>query len=481
MKLSILVTLACLAATIPACAHYPLNDKLERYESPYAASRAAINSTSPSDQLLLVVSFSGGGTRAATLGYGVLEALARVEVPGPPSVGPQAGDRPVRHLVDEVDVVTGVSGGSVIAASYALRGRQIFLDFKEEFLNRNVTWGLIGRGFNPINWFRLASIYFSRTDLEAEYFDDLLFHGASYKDLDPLKGPDLIIQATDIVDGYYFSFSRMQFGIICSNLSSYPIARAVAGSASLPGPFTAITLRNYAGQCGYLEEPWMTAALAKRDLTSRAYRFSKQLQSYQNWEDKPYIHLVDGGISDNLGVRGYLDYLGTSQDLHKTLSQRGLDKVKRVAFIVVNAETKQSTKRWSMLEETPDLVSIQDVSFTAMINSLNFESMELLRRMVKDWSDDRQTAKPGSQPLDLYAIEVTFNALPNVKEQETFLNFPTSFDLSAEQVDRLREVAGRLLFSSPDFHRLVRDLGGKLPESAEAPMTSLQILPASAP
>ena len=66
-----------------------------------------------------------------------------------------------------------------------------------------------------------------------------------------------------------------------------------------------------------------------------------------------------------------------------------------------------------------------------------------------------------------------------MKEQETFLNFPTSFDLSAEQVDRLREVAGRLLFSSPDFHRLVRDLGGTLPESAEAPIAPFRILPAS--
>jgi NTE family protein len=61
------------------------------------------------------------------------------------------------------------------------------------------------------------------------------------------------------------------------------------------------------------------------------------------------------------------------------------------------------------------------------------------------------------------------------------LNFPTSFDLSAEQVDRLREVAGRVLFNSPDFHRLVRDLGGKLPELAGAPIAPSQVLPASVP
>ncbi|HSE59662.1 MAG TPA: patatin-like phospholipase family protein [Nitrospiraceae bacterium] len=447
------------------CAHYPVNAKLTQYEP----ARPSISAPTRSDELLLVVSFSGGGTRAATLAYGVLEAMARVEVPAPPYMPTLPDGRSTHRLFDEVDIVTGVSGGSIAAAYIALRGERIFTDFRQQFLSRNVTWGLVGRLLNPINLWRLGSIHFSRTDLEAEYFDNLLFHGATYKDLDPQKGPDLFIQATDIVDGYYFAFSRLQFGLICSDLSRFPLARAVAASASLPGPFTAITVRNYAGQCGFQEEPWMTEALLKRDVTSRAYRFARQLRTYQDWEGKPYIHLVDGGISDNLGVRGYLDYLIASGDPSRAFRQRGIEHVKRVAFIIVNAETKQSTRGWSLLEDTPGLDNIGDVSFSAMINSYNFESMELLRRMVKDWSVHRQETAQDHEPIVFYAAEVAFSALSDQKEQETFLNFPTSFDLSEEQIDRLREVAARLLYQSEDFRRLVQDLGGKLPSSLLGP------------
>ena len=462
-----ILTAACGAMLfVTGCAHYPVNPKLERYER----ARPSISSPNRSDELLLVVSFSGGGTRAATLAYGVLEAMARIKVPAPPHMSALPEGRSTLRLFDEVDIVTGVSGGSVAAAYLALRGERIFTDFRQQFLSRNVTWGLVGRLLNPINLWRLGSVYFSRTDLEAEYFDDLLFHGAMYKDLDPQRGPELFIQATDIVDGYYFAFSRLHFGLICSDLSRFPLGRAVAASASLPGPFTAITIRNYAGQCGYEEEPWMIEALTKRDITSRAYRLARQLRSYQDWEGKPYIHLVDGGISDNLGVRGYLDFLIASGDPSSAFKQRGIEHVKRVAFVIVNAETKQSTRGWSLLEETPGLDNISDVSFSAMINSYNFESMELLRRMVKDWSVHRQETGQDHDPIDFYAVEVAFSALSDQKEQETFLNFPTSFDLSEEQIDRLREVAARLLYQSEDFRRLVQDLGGKLPSSLLGPV-----------
>jgi NTE family protein len=56
-----------------------------------------------------------------------------------------------------VDAVTGVSGGSITAAYFALHGDGIFKGFKEEFLYRNVTWGLIGRLLNPYNMIRVGS------------------------------------------------------------------------------------------------------------------------------------------------------------------------------------------------------------------------------------------------------------------------------------------------------------------------------------
>ena len=40
------------------------------------------------------------------------------------------------------------------------------------------------------------------------------------------------------------------------------------------------------------------------------------------------------------------------------------------------------------------------------------------------------------------------------------MNLPTSFVLQPEEVDRLREVAGRLLRESVEYQELVRQFGG---------------------
>jgi len=60
----------------------------------------------------------------------------------------------------------------------------------------------------------------------------------------------------------------------------------------------------------------------------------------------------------------------------------------------------------------------------------------------------------------LEVLDVSFDAIRDPKERATFMNLPTSFVLPAEDVDRLREVAGRLLRESAEYESLVRDLGG---------------------
>jgi NTE family protein len=68
---------------------------------------------------------------------------------------------------------------------------------------------------------------------------------------------------------------------------------------------------------------------------------------------------------------------------------------------------------------------------------------------------------PDGRPLALefYAIDINFGAITDLDEKRYFRNLPTSFVLSDEQVDRLREMAARLLRQSPDYQRLLRDLG----------------------
>ena len=445
-----------------SCAHYPVNPKLEQFdfERDLLDKPHPFASPERSDELHLALAFSGGGTRAAALAYGVLEALARVEIPGP--ANPRYGPATAKHsLLDQVDAINSVSGGSFTAAYYGLYGDRIFEDFRDRFLTRNINRALLGRHLSPINWLRLASPNFGRSDLAAEYYDKILFDGAPYGDLLAGKGPLIHIQATDIVDGIHFGFTRYQFALICSDLAAFPVARAVAASAAFPGAFTTILLRNYAGQCGAKEEPWITQALEERDITRRTYHTAKQLSTYLDPETKPFIHLLDGGIADNLGIRAPMELIAARGGARKTLKDLGLERMRRIATIIVNAETKK-TREWSILGKIPGIVDVIGASSSVTISSYNFETVELLRRYAEGWSQDM--SKRGSL-LDFYIIEVGFDALSDEEERRYFQNIPTTLSLSEDAVDRLREVARRILYASKPFRKLIHDLGGQIPES----------------
>ena len=94
-------------------------------------------------QTLLILAFSGGGTRAAAFSYGVLEELRRTAV-GTPGTG--------HTMLTEVDLISGVSGGSFTALAYALKGDALFPDYEHDFLTRNVEGELFRRLLNPMTW-----------------------------------------------------------------------------------------------------------------------------------------------------------------------------------------------------------------------------------------------------------------------------------------------------------------------------------------
>src|SRR4029077_2751468 len=123
VRLRALAAFCC--ALLAGCASFSApNLPLARYlpEAGYRFER--LEPGDNSDELFVIVTFSGGGTRAAALAYGVLEALRDTTI--------QWRGRS-RALLDEVDVISSISGGSFPAAYYALRGRQIFDEFPDKF------------------------------------------------------------------------------------------------------------------------------------------------------------------------------------------------------------------------------------------------------------------------------------------------------------------------------------------------------------
>ncbi|NPV03864.1 MAG: patatin-like phospholipase family protein [Syntrophaceae bacterium] len=436
-------------------AQYPLNpgvEKIDRAE-PY---RAKLASPDRSHDTLLLVAFSGGGTRAAALSYGILEALDLVEVPAPPS---KKGRR--HTLLDEVDMISGVSGGSFTAAYYGLHGREIFNDFRTEFLygdfQGSLLWGLA----NPVNWFRLLSPRYGRSDLAQEHYDERLFRGATLGDIARKPGPVVVILATDAGEGISFAFTPSQFALICADFDRFPVSRAVAASAAFPGALSPIVLKNYAGQCDIRTPHWITEALAKPDMSSRTYYNALRMKTYLDTRRKPYIHLIDGGVSDNLGIRGILESLIARGGIHASLRALGLEKTRRVAIVIVDAKTQEKS-RWQILDEVPGIGAILGASSTIMINKYNFETIEFLHNVAREWMHDDEVH--GQRPIDFYIVHVAFDALADERERDYFNAIPTSLALEPEQVDNLRGIASKLLYENRQFRRLVRDLGGQMPE-----------------
>lgn len=477
--------LAALAAPLllAACASFPPNPPLAQYvpKAGYGFELFADADEDKRDELMLVVSFSGGGTRAAALAYGVLEALRDTAV--------QWQGRTVR-LLDEVDVISSVSGGSFTAAYYALRGEAIFREFPDRFLYRQVQDELVGELLSPLNWPKLAGASYGRSDLAAEYYHRKLFDGATYATLIARRQrPFVILNATDMSTGTPFAFIQDQFDLMCSDLAGVPLARAVAASSAFPGALTPLTFRNYAGRCGYFQPPWVQNAArdhASRENPRRTARADNRLSlaalapgsspGPEALPARPYLHLTDGGVADNLGLREPINALTSNNHPWSLVRMMNNGPLRKLVIIAVNAATGASLER----DRSADVPGLIDTVITAAdvpLANYSFDSVELLGKAVDDQVKDivlvdicnRKSAEKGAQcalnlpsarRIDFYPIQVAFEYIISPKERAEFRALPTTFALEPDIVDKLRNMGRQLLLEDPQFQRLLKELSG---------------------
>jgi NTE family protein len=297
--------------------------------------------------------------------------------------------------------------------------------------------------------------------MAAEYYEKLLFEGKTLGDLYSRDGPRIEITATDIISGLNFRFSPYLFALTCMDFDSFPVARAVAASAAFPGPFTPIVLRNYAGTCGAEEEPWVTRALETKNSADRAYGVAQKYHTYADPAGKPYIHLLDGGIADNLGLRGAMELLNARGA--RTLQDLGLENTRRVLVIVVDAASK-TEHQWGPAGKVPGLKGILSATSSVMMASINHDTLYLAHSFNREWAAEYSRRYPQRPVLTARIAHLKFADLEDEAERKHFHSIPTAFHLPAKTVDELREVAGRLLFQNKDFQAFLRDVDGHLPD-----------------
>ncbi|WP_455286784.1 patatin-like phospholipase family protein [Cupriavidus necator] len=452
------------------CASRPVNPPIA-HADPNAGYRFVTRPQYATDnENLVILAFSGGGTRAAA-SYGVLEFLRNTEVVGP--IGKRS------RLLDHVGVITGVSGGSFTALAYGLYGEKLFDDYEQRFLKRDVQGDITFRTLNPAYWPSLWSSGWGRSELAADLYDEILFHGATFGDLNRGTGPFIIASATDISTGARLPFTQATFDVLCSDLNAIRLSRAAAASSAVPVVLTPITLNNYGGTCGYEPPAWIKPFVDASDPPRPAARATRHLREEAEFGDsinRPYLHFVDGGVSDNLGMRSVLDSLEVMEALHLVGQPSPLDHIRRIIVFVVNSLSTPKTA-WDKSESPPGTLDILVKASGVPIDHYSYEATELLRDSQSRWQSMRQVRKSSAFAANkdatvatalrtpdatIYAIDVSFAQLTDKAELAYLNELPTSFSITAEAVDRLRAAAGKIIIASPDFQRLLQDVGARI-------------------
>jgi NTE family protein len=410
-----------------------------------------VTSSANSDELLVIVSFSGGGKRSSAFGYGALMAMRDIRF--------TYGGRE-RSLLEEADILTGVSGGSFPAAYYALYRERIFETFKTDFLDEDLNGDIAGIYLFPWRWDWLVNPNWGTNDEMARIYDEKMFRGATFGDLARLGPPFAMIQATDLANGAPFPFTQTQFDLICSDISSYPVARAVAASNGFPVLFTPITLKNYRPGCAVPAPDWVARALRDPDPLSRQRQQALLALSYL---DGGYAHLVDGGTADNLALRGILDYMSRYDNPAQAASQSSdaILKTRRVIFLSIDGQAEQDRE----ISRTPvvgDVLRVVSAVTSNTIDNYNFETLRLARTAGRNLADNltRLRCSQGGQGARAQLAHIALSDQPNAGALK---DIPTGLTISPEQADQLTEAGRSAVLNDPGLKTAIAEINAPDP------------------
>jgi predicted acylesterase/phospholipase RssA len=336
-------------------------------------------------------------------------------------------------VMERADFVSGISMGAVAGATYCLsrdEGDTLPGDFvwrreDVEDLMRHGVWldYFLRYLTNPLNVLRYYATGLNRSYQMRRILDQTYFHDRTLAELNPCR-PKLLVTATVLESGAVFTFTDRRLAQLGVRSDVLRIADAVQASASFPGVFHPYVLPQYEpGESG----PRITE----------------------------FVHLVDGGVYDNLGVAPLL-----------RIFRENRERFPRGGVIVV-ADASLPVEMKEALAHRTDVRSMTDyvVDFSSMLKSLEImfevDRLGLMRALREDslhlglrvvhlhyttglLSEGRDLHDELPNILDLDAAVPT-----NVDfEGKAHLVAPTALGISEEHARATREAAKRVV----EFH-----------------------------
>jgi NTE family protein len=428
-----------------------------------AAPGLPTHGPSPIDQRSIVaaLTLSGGGARAAAFGLGVLRELKDTRF---------TWEGRETTLLDEVGLVSGVSGGSILAAHYASFGDETLTRFEPEFLLGDFDGDLILDALAPTRLHDLSSPWYGRSDVLAAKLD-ALYRGRTFADLARRpRAPELLVTATDLTTGAPFEFTPEQFALICSDLGSVPLSFAVASSSAVPLLLSPTTLRNHAGACPRPPLP-ATGPNVSAEADYRTRMLAASAESYLDVRERPFLHLVDGGLADNLGMRGLLDRLVATGSIQDSFRDAAPGSIRQLVLIAVNSE-RDLAERIDQSDRVPSTGQVMDALLFGAGSRVTQMTLAMLDDDLRRWKQElqRHRGEPGSPfaaDAEIHVVSVSLHDVPDPQRRRLTLQVPTAFTIAPSDVQLLQDAAREALRRSASFQRLRASLGAA-PQAAAA-------------
>jgi NTE family protein len=385
----------------------------------------------------VALAFSGGGTRAAAFSYGVLSGLK---------------DTPTKNgknYLDQVVFVSGVSGGSVTAAYFGLRGSSGFADLRERFLLRDAETEL-NTNVSLLNVVRGLDGGVNDASKLSGWLDRNVFDGATLGSVIQPGKPIIWLNASDLYNRTPFLFSPITFAALCSDVRKYPLSLAVAASAAVPIVFVPVVLESYPAACAQPLPPRVDRALASPNAGAGMVAFAQALKRYRT-DQVRYLKLADGGITDNFGLTGLVIARAAADRPYMPLPPEKAVRLRRVVFIIVNAGQRPSGT-WSQTIEGPTGAALLGAVTDTAIDSAVRSGFDAFRLSIREWEEATRKWRCSLPPAEVRRLggskdwrcsnirfeinEIEFNHFdPKIAAKLNAI--PTRFKLEPDEVDLL--------------------------------------------
>ena len=218
----------------------------------------------------------------------------------------------------------------------------------------------------------------------------------------------------------------------------------MAASNGFPGLFSPVTLTSRTTDCGGRKPGWLALVTPSEmnDPLSRLGRYAVTSDRYLDPERTSYLHLVDGGVSDNLGLRAAGSMMLASST---NIAATPLLAVRRILVISVDGEGSQDTSV-ARRKAVGGIFSLLGLVTGNQIDSYNFDTLVLMSEQLQQLRDAIVKARcsqgrvvSGARCDDVQAelLHLSLSAMPPGPEKQQLLAIPTGLTIAKEDVDRL--------------------------------------------